>query len=149
MTAAAEQNEPTWGLVSLAPATARAAWGARAIATPGRPREMVRGTRRVLHAAVRPSFDLLWNRQGFTGSEASEIERLKTALNGSGGLARARVAYAAAVKRGDLRPDADGTVELVSAGGLKIVADTNASYGYVYLGAWFDAGALGGQAVPR
>jgi hypothetical protein len=147
--------ETLWGLVGRAPETARAVWGARAIqerGVPGEPARRSKGIKvdgrvvargRIIkpaRPAVPPTFDLLWDRQCMIGDE-DERQRLGEALNGPKGLAKARIAYAAAVKRGELDPHEAGLVELVrfeSGNRLVIVADTRGSCGYVYLGAWFD-----------
>jgi hypothetical protein len=123
-----------WGLAHLAPAGA-AAWGARAIPLAGRPRELVRGTRRVLHAARPPSLDLLWDRQAFEGgTERAELVRR---LNAPSGIAAAQKRYAARVRAGDMAEGA--TTDLVLSDDLVILA--LARGGYVYLGAWIPEGA--------
>ena len=134
-----------WGLASLAPPGARAAWGARAIQVAGvarvpavRSRTVDGRVGRVIRparAAVSPTFDLVWDRQSATGEE-SERTRLGKALD-AWGLKAARKAYAVAVKNGAVVRDEGGLVYLVNTRGLVIVGDTRASYGYVYLGAWF------------
>lgn len=134
-----------WGLASLAPPGARAAWGARAIQVVGvarvpavRSRTVDGRAGRVIRparAAVPPTFDLVWDRQSAVGADVVERARLAKVLD-TWGLKAARKAYAVARKNGALDGSEGGLVYLVDARGLVIVADTRASCGYVYLGAW-------------
>ena len=115
-----------WGLVHAVPAHAPVAWGARAII-----------------GDSQPFFDLLPDRQSMVGSEGL-CKALRRALNQlgphDGYLARAQQSYDELRLKGDIRPSSHGVVKLVhDEGHLCIHADARASYGYLYVAAWFDA----------
>jgi hypothetical protein len=116
-----------WGLVHAVPEHAPVAWGARAI----------------INDAM-PFFDLLPDRQSMVGSESLRAA-LGRALNQLGAhngyLARAQESYDRLRRESDsVRQSSHGVVKLIDdKGHLCVHADPRASYGYLYVAAWFDA----------
>ena len=122
-------TEPlAWGLADAVPDDAVAAWGARAIAARG------------------DTMSIVWDRQGAVGNK-SDRRRLLFELNGLA-LERAREQYTEHRLRGRLLNGKSGRVTLVTGShGFKLVADTRASHGYVYLAAWMTSRPKGGEIV--
>jgi hypothetical protein len=122
-------TEPlAWGLANAVPADAIAAWGARAIADKG------------------DTMSIVWDRQGAVGNKADR-RRLLFELNGLA-LKEAHEQYTEQRRRGRLQNSKAGRVTLVTGShGFQLVADTHASYGYVYLAAWMTSRPKGGELV--
>ena len=122
-----------WGIEDVVPAAATAAWGARAIAA-----------ERVW------DLELVWDRQSFSFNATPDRDRLLALLYASDNAMREN--YKTQRQTGHLCGDQAGQVTLVTGGDLSsspylgettsidptftLVADTRASYGYVYLTAW-------------
>ncbi len=85
------------------------------------------GARAILH--YQKSVDLLWDRQGNRGPRFDELAQKLNA----GPLE-------AALKVGrDLHPEKEvPDKELYRGGGVVVIGNTNASHGYIYLGAWLE-----------
>ena len=108
-------------------AGAAVAWGARAI------------------LERNGSFGLLWDRQSwvdlsgeqytrFTG-DTHVIQEVSNHLN-SGPLREANKVCAEMVKEGRIKEDEPNEVILYDKHGTKVIGNTNASFGYLYLAAW-------------
>jgi len=122
-----------WGVEAAVPAAATAAWGARAIAA-----------ERVW------DLDLVWDRQSFSYNATPDRDRLLALLHAADSAMREN--YKTQRQTGHLCGDQAGQVTLVTGGDhslspylresvyidptFTLVADTRASYGYVYLTAW-------------
>lgn len=112
-----------FGLSIAVPTTAKAAWGARLIF---------------------PA-DLLHDRQGFYNWDTPEGQRLADWLNKTGALKKALTQAKRAAGR-FLHSDDSDLVILYRDGIGIIVANPNASYGYLYVAAWLHDGSLELQA---
>ena len=126
-------RERVGGIEAAVPPAATAAWGARAIAA-----------ERVW------DLDLVWDRQSFSYNATPDRDRLLALLYASDNAMREN--YKTQRQTGHLCGDQAGQVTLVTGGDLSLspyleesasidptftlVADTRASYGYVYLTAW-------------
>lgn len=114
-----------WGLSHAVPEHAPVAWGARAIIHDGG-----------------AFFDLLPDRQHMIGSDSlrAALGRAMNRLGAHDGyLARAQAEYKDLSYSGELRWDHEQTFKLVEdRGHLCIHASPRASYGYLYVAAWFD-----------
>lgn len=122
-------TEPlAWGLADAVPDDAIAAWGARAIAGRG------------------DTMSIVWDRQGAVGNKPDR-KRLLFELNGVA-LGLAHEQYTEQRLHGRLQNSKSGRVTLVTgSNGFALVADTHASYGYVYLAAWMTSRPQGGEIV--
>ncbi len=109
-------EESTWGLGREAPENATAVWGARAIFNRG------------------GLIDIVPDRQGIDRGAPPERKRLIAALRAADKAIRAKAR--ALSQTGDLEPDTRNRVVLYEDAGLIVIANTNASYGYLYMGAW-------------
>lgn len=111
-----------FGLWEKLPATAKVAWGARAIVS-------------VNHAcaAKRYNVELLWDRQDWFGTEA-ERTALSTKLN-AGSLKKALGSFEYALATGLLRCDGREEINL-EINGIYFAASCKASHGYLYIIAW-------------
>ena len=119
--ASAGPPAPAYGLASHVEPDAIAAWGARTI----------------IHADMLDYVDFVPDRQGAdTGPHATH---LLTLINTRCPLPALRLLIAAHRRAGALRFDQAGTVTLYEDPQLTIDADTNGSYGYVYVTAWLRA----------
>jgi hypothetical protein len=129
-----------WGLAYAVPEDARAAWGARAIV------ESHRGH----------GFSLLPDRQDVWAAEPAAKDALLAVLNGpnrgDGAIAKAQEAAGKLLEDGVLRDwqqvrdwdavsaagekDESGEHTLYEDERVKIVGNTNGSYGYLYIAGW-------------
>ncbi len=105
-----------WGLKNAVPEDARAAWGARAIWKSG-------------------EIDLLWDRQSVVALTDEDKKIFLGSMNG-GVLASARERARELFREGALRGDVSGLETLYEGPLATVVANTNASYGYLYIAAW-------------
>jgi len=116
-----------WGLP--APDGTPVSWGARAIYSPSSYREEGYGkNRRTVNDG--PIVDILGDRQGFNGEDREAVLALQAWLNTRGLKAlreRLKLDYLDVAARRDVR---------VERGAYVLIANPNASYGYLYLGAW-------------
>ncbi len=103
-----------FGLGSAVPKTATAAWGARLIFP----------------------VDLLRDRQSFPGMETAAGAKLKHWLNRDGDLRKALAEARKLSKSFKLAPEDRYDVTLYEDAVGCIVANPNASYGYLYCAAW-------------
>ncbi|MBB77361.1 MAG: hypothetical protein CMJ75_22885 [Planctomycetaceae bacterium] len=104
-----------WGWQKV-PHETTAAWGARAIATPG-------------------GLDLLPDRQSLSWRSEEERSRLVGLLNG-GALEAIQETYAFLRQTGGLRDDQGEDVVLYDGPDLKAMGSTQGSCGYFYVAAW-------------
>lgn len=129
MTTATEtQPRLAWGLTHAVPDTARAAWGARAI---------IEGE----------GYGLLPDRQSVWAADPESKAALIGILNGSDndGAIKASMEAVKILRRGGhlCGPNGEGGDEseehlLYYDGEVKIVGNTNGSYGYIYIAAWLE-----------
>ncbi len=129
MTTATESTKPklAWGLSWAVPEVAHAAWGARAI---------VEGT----------GFGLLHDRQSIWSDDDAARQKLIAVLNGPGGgdgaIHQAQEKVAALREAGTIcGPNGQGgdTPQehvLYEDDAVKMVGNTNGSFGYLYITAW-------------
>lgn len=101
-----------FGLWAMCPKDAKVAWGARAILKDG-------------------NIDLVWDRQSWRGSGTPEHERFLPVLQEA--LKEARRECLRLWDAHVIRQDQDNLVRLFHGPGCAIVANTNASYGYLYM----------------
>lgn len=108
-------DEHKWGLWSELPKGASPAWGARAILKDGK-------------------MDLLWDRQTMTGNTVDRQEFSREMNKRI--LLSVHEKVEELHKSGVLRGNEDKLHILFDDETTKVVANTNASYGYLYLLAW-------------
>lgn len=125
---AAIKTEPKlgWGLRHAVPEDARAAWGARAI-------------------VEERGFSLLPDRQEIWAADQEAKDALASALNGpnrgDGAISKAQETAGKLMDAGEIRNQSGGRDEpgehlLYENDEIKIVGNTNGSYGYLYLAGW-------------
>lgn len=137
----AEALTPPWGLRDAAPSMALAVWGARAIAkricstTGGYCTGYGRRPAARKPEPPRGSIDLLWDRQGIAARNDVARDRLSSWLNG-GAMEAALSRGEALIAKGEIRSDEAGPHVLHEDALGVVVADTRASYGYLYMAAW-------------
>ena len=109
------------------PQETAAVWGARAIAEKG-------------------YMDLLIDRQGRAGRDVEKMAVLIQMLNGTGDsrhkdavgiLSKMQLRYSELRRQGVIEGDKANDVVLYEDDRVKAVGNTNASYGYIYIAAWF------------
>jgi len=106
-----EIKKPSWGLAWLIPDEAETSWGARAIFTNG-------------------CVDIVYQ-----DSVGEQSQRLAELMN-DGPLEKACEKASDLYDEYEITPDSSNDVTLYEDDSLVIRADTNASYGYLYMAAW-------------
>lgn len=122
-------KDTRWGLSAIAPEDAFAIWGARTILgdnieanwCPARPEA--------------GSFSIVRDRQDIHGITADDCKDLAMALN-VGILEECQRSVARLLRTGEMRADQQHLFELYDDRYFRVVADTRASFGYLYLVAW-------------
>ena len=112
-------TDTRWGLRAIAPEDARAIWGARTILEAG-------------------SFAIVSDRHHMHGATAGDRQALADALN-KRILEECRQTVAALLRSGKMRASERNPFELYDGRYFRVVANTQASFGYLYVTAWFKA----------
>jgi len=107
------QYELTWGVRGVVPEDAQAAWGARAIYSPG---------------AARP-LDLVWDRQSVGSGSLKSMDHLLSLLNG--GILNT---VQEVTRGGD--PGSQEVAILYEDDEVRVVGSPQGSHGYYYVTAW-------------
>lgn len=103
----------------MPPEDARAIWGARTILEAG-------------------AFSIVSDRQDIHGATAGDRKALADALN-KRIIEECRQTVAKLLRSGKMRASEPSQFELYDDRYLRVVANTQASYGYLYITAWFKA----------
>lgn len=106
-----------WGLKSAVPKEASLAWGARVIYRDG-------------------YIDIVHDRQGFIGPDKKAIKAFAQEVNDALVFAKKRVLDWYQTDKYKLDPGFSEEHILFDSETLRIVGNTNASHGYLYLAAW-------------
>jgi len=107
------QYKLTWGVRGVVPEDAQAAWGARAIYSPG---------------AARP-LDLVWDRQSVGSGSLKSMDHLLSLLNG--GILNT---VQEVTRGGD--PGSQEVAVLYDDDEVRVVGSPQGSHGYYYVTAW-------------
>jgi hypothetical protein len=128
------RNEMTFGLVNEIPKDSPSGWGARAIQ---------KGS----------CLDIVWDRQDVFAVDEAHHNVLSLLLNRAGMFEHIQGKYAELYNSGKLQGNQAGTEVLFEDHALVVVANTNGSYGYVYLAAYLkpsdDVSELAGKDHPE